>query len=71
MTHFATILFFSMIFIGVGIAAQMMVSQYWVEIVAALRGQQPVGRVVPASPFRVELRPSPGFAAVRQRRVAF
>ncbi len=70
MTHFAIILFFSMIFIGVGLAAQMMVREYWAEIFAALHGQQPLGRIVPLSPFKVVLRPSRGLAAVRPRRAA-
>ncbi len=52
-------LFFSLIFIGAGIAAQMMVREYGVEIVAALRGETPVRRL-PGARFTVTLRRASG-----------
>jgi hypothetical protein len=70
-THIAITLFFSLIFIGAGIAAQMMVKEYWEEIVAALRGQPPVRKTAPAPRFKVKLRPGPQFAPALRRRAAF
>lgn len=70
MTHIATTLFFGMIFIGIGVGAQMLVKQYWEEIVAALRGRQPVRRVPAGREFKVRLRPNPGLAPARRRSAA-
>lgn len=55
MTHLAAALFFIMIFIGAGIALQLMVWEYWQEIAAALRFQPPVRKAEPAR-FTVTLR---------------
>jgi hypothetical protein len=69
-THIAITLFFGIIFIAIGVCAQMMVKEYWEEIAAALGGRQPVRRV-PAGPrFKVRLRPNPGFAPARRRSAA-
>lgn len=71
MTHIAISLFFILLFIGVGIAAQMMVSAYWSEIMTALRGDLPTRRPHTAEKFTVTLRPRRSFAHVARRRAAF
>lgn len=71
MTHLATALFFIMIFIGTGVALQLMVKEYWQEIMAALRLEVPVRRIEPAR-FTVTLRPRHAAAfAPRRRGAAF
>ena len=70
MTHLATALFFSLVFIGAGIAAQLLVKEYWEEIVAALRGRPQV-RKPAVSRFKVKLRPGPRYAPALPRRAAF
>ena len=70
MTHLAIALFFSLIFIGVGIAGQLLVKEYWQEILAALQGRTPVARPVTDARFRVQVRPNPKFATVQPRRAA-
>lgn len=70
MTHLLTALFFSLLFIGVGIAGQAMLRDYWQEIVAALKGEPPVRRPAPAPRLTVTLRAQPRFAPAQSRRVA-
>lgn len=71
MSHLIIALFFITIFIGVGVAAQLMVKEYWDEIVNALLGKQPARKPIP-SRFTVTVRPRPAFAqAMRPRGAAF
>ena len=70
MTHLAIALFFSMIFIGVGIAAQLLLKEYWSEIVAALHGPDPVRQPAIDPRFKVQVRPKPQFVTVRPRHAA-
>jgi hypothetical protein len=69
-THLAIALFFSMIFIGIGIAGQLLVREYWQEILAALHGRDPVRPPAIDPRFRVQVRPNPQFATVRSRHAA-
>ena len=71
MTHIAIALFFSLVFIGAGIAAQAIIRAYWIEIRAALRGEMAVRRAEPAySRITVTVRPQPGFAPAGRRAAA-
>ena len=70
MTHLAIALFFSMIFIGVGLAAQLLIKEYRHEILAALHGGDPVRQPAIDPRFRVQVRPNPQFATVRSRHAA-
>jgi len=67
--HLATALFFILIFIGAGVGLQLMVREYWEEILAALRLDMPVRKVDPAR-FTVTFRPRLASAYGRQRRGA-
>lgn len=69
MTHLATVLFFIMVFIGAGVALQLMVREYWQEIMAALRLEMPVRQIEP-SRFTVTVRPQLASAFARRRRGA-
>lgn len=68
MTHLAIALFFSLIFIGVGFAAQLLISSNSAAILSALRGELPVPAEVAAREFKVTLRPRPALMAARLRR---
>ena len=70
MNHLASALFFIMIFIGAGVGLQLMVREYWDEIMAALRFQVPVRRIEPAR-FTVTFPHRPGVAYARRRVAAF
>jgi hypothetical protein len=69
-SHIAAALFFSLLFIAAGIAGQLMVREYWEEILAALRGHAPVRKPAPAPLMTVTIRPQLRFAHAR-RRAAF
>lgn len=56
MTHLVIASFFVMIVLGAGVALQLMVKDYWLEIMAALRIEAPVRKIEPAR-FTVTLRP--------------
>ena len=65
MSHIAAALFFSLLFIAAGLAGQLMVREYWEEIMAALRGNAPVRNAAPAPLMTVTIRPQPRFAHAR------
>jgi hypothetical protein len=60
--HLAIALFFSFLFIGLGIAAQLTVKAHRKEIVAALRGEMPLRRPEPAPRLTATVRPGPALA---------
>ncbi|HEY0625918.1 MAG TPA: hypothetical protein VGD10_04215 [Allosphingosinicella sp.] len=62
MSHLAIILFFGLVFVGAGMAAQLLVRDYRREIAAALLGRKPVRRPAPQREFKVTVRANPGFA---------
>jgi hypothetical protein len=68
--HLAIALFFSLLFVGVGIAAQLMAKTHRDEILAALRGEMPLRKPAPAPRFTVTLRSRPALAPASRRAAA-
>ena len=59
MAHLAVALFFGLVFVGAGVAAQMLVREFRREIMAALLRQPPVRQAEPEPRIRVTVRALP------------
>ena len=59
MAHLAVAMFFGLVFVGAGVAVQMLVREFRREIVAAFLRQPPVRQAKPEPRIRVTVRALP------------